>query len=79
MALACLVALPAYTALALEKHKRGGNVHMPDESKRHQSKSKDASDKNLRAEIEQLRMENAYLKKLYALVQERVQQVNVKK
>jgi len=52
---------------------------MPDESKRHQSKSKDASDKNLRAEIEQLRMENAYLKKLYALVQERVQQVNVKK
>lgn len=38
-----------------------------------------ADNKNLLAEIEQLRMENEYLKKLNALVQERIKRESLKR
>ena len=48
--------------------------------KRVDDKSTDASiDKELIAENQRLRMENAYLKKLQALVQERIRRTNGKK
>ena len=47
---------------------------MKKESKKNQAI--EGSEETLRAEIEQLRMENAYLKKLQALIQEKVKSQN---
>ncbi len=59
---------------ALCEERRGTKRKMKKESKK-----KDLNEKDLLAEIEQLRMENEYLKKLNALVQERIKRENKKK
>ena len=48
-------------------------------SKPRKKKLSESTEKDLIAEIQQLRMENAYLKKLNALVQERIKRENPKK
>ena len=62
-------------ALYLERRGRRKNMS----SKSTKKKLSENIEKDLIAEIQQLRMENAYLKKLNALVQERIQRENKKK
>ena len=57
--------------------RRGRNKEMS--SKPEKKKLSKENEKDLIAEIQQLRMENAYLKKLNALVQERIKRENPKK
>ncbi len=59
---------------ALCEERRGAKRKMKKESKK-----KNLNEKDLLAEVEQLRMENEYLKKLNALVQERIKRENKKK
>jgi len=66
-------------AEALFKDNYGRNMLMTDKGDRRPSKAEGETGENLREEIERLRMENAYLKKLNALIQERVQRENGKK
>ena len=62
-------------ALYLERRGRRKNMS----SKPRKKKLSEDVEKDLIAEIQQLRMENAYLKKLNALVQERIERENPKK
>ena len=62
-------------ALYLERRGRSKKMN----SKPRKKKLYKATEKDLIAEIQQLRMENAYLKKLNALVQERIKRENPKK
>lgn len=62
---------------ALYRERRGRNKKMS--SKPERKKLSKENEKDLIAEIQQLRMENAYLKKLNALVQERIKRENPKK
>ena len=48
-------------------------------SKERKKKLSESTEKDLIAEVQQLRMENEYLKKLNALVQERIKRENKKK
>ena len=48
-------------------------------SKQRKKKMSEDTEKDLIAEVQQLRMENEYLKKLNALVQERIKRENKKK
>ena len=60
-------------ALHLERRGRSKNMSP------RKNKLSDQTEKDLVEEVQQLRMENAYLKKLQALVQERVKRENPKK
>ena len=62
---------------ALYEERRGRNRYMS--SKPRKKKLSKDNEKDLIAEIQQLRMENEYLKKLNALVQERIKRENKKK
>ncbi len=62
---------------ALYEERRGRSKNMS--SKHKKKKSSEDSKKDLIAELQQLRMENEYLKKLNALVQERIKRENKKK
>ena len=62
-------------ALYLERRGRSKKMN----SKPRKKKLSESVEKDLIAEIQQLRMENAYLKKLNALVQERIERENPKK
>ena len=62
---------------ALYEERRGRRKKM--NSKPQKKKLSESTEKDLIAEIQQLRMENAYLKKLNALVQERIKRENTKK
>ena len=62
---------------ALYKERRGKNKNMS--SKPRKKKLSEDNEKDLIAEVQQLRMENEYLKKLNALVQERIKRENKKK
>ena len=62
---------------ALYEERRGRRKKM--NSKPRKKKLSESTEKDLIAEIQQLRMENAYLKKLNALVQERIKRENPKK
>ena len=62
-------------ALYLERRGRSKKMN----SKPRKKKLAESTEKDLIAEIQQLRMENAYLKKLNALVQERIKRENPKK
>ena len=62
---------------ALYEERRGRSKNM--NSKPRKKKVSKETEKDLIAEVQQLRMENAYLKKLNALVQERVKRENKKK
>ena len=62
----------------LQKHNRGRPKTMNKE-KNKKSKNDNNKNKDLEKEIEILRAENAYLKKLNALVQERIKRENKKK
>ena len=62
---------------ALSKERRGRNKNMS--SKPRKKKLSEDNEKDLIAEVQQLRMENEYLKKLNALVQERIKRENKKK
>ena len=62
-------------ALYLERRGRSKKMN----SKPRKKKLSKETEKDLIAEIQQLRMENAYLKKLNALVQERIKRENPKK
>jgi transposase len=68
---------------ALHRENRGRKKNMPSDKPKKEKISKERlnkeSQENLIAEIERLRMENAYLKKLNALVQERIARENGKK
>lgn len=69
---------------ALYRDNRGGKKNMPsDKSKKGNSNGKTKlskeAEEDLIAEVQRLRMENAYLKKLNALVQERIARENGKK
>ena len=63
--------------LALYKENRGRPRKM--NSKRRKKKTLQDNEEDLIKEVQQLRMENEYLKKLNALVQERIKQENKKK
>ena len=62
---------------ALCEERRGRSKNMS--SKPRKNKLPKDTEKDLIAEVQQLRMENEYLKKLNALVQERIKQENKKK
>ena len=62
---------------ALYEERRGKNKHM--NSKSRKKKLSKETEKDLIEEVQQLRMENEYLKKLNALVQERIKRENKKK
>ena len=62
---------------ALYEERRGRRKNMS--SKPRKKKLSEDTEKDLIAEVQQLRMENEYLKKLNALVQERIKQENKKK
>lgn len=62
---------------ALFKERRGRSRKM--NSKPNKKKISEKTEKDLIEEVQQLRMENAYLKKLQALVQERVKRESPKK
>lgn len=62
---------------ALYEERRGRSKNMSSKSRK-KKLSKD-TEKDLIAEVQQLRMENEYLKKLNALVQERIKRENKKK
>ncbi len=62
---------------ALYEERRGRSKNMS--SKPRKKKLSKDTEKDLIAEVQQLRMENEYLKKLNALVQERIKQENKKK
>ena len=62
---------------ALYRERRGRSKNMI--SKPRKKELSESNEKELIAEIQQLRMENAYLKKLDALVQERIKRENPKK
>ena len=62
---------------ALFEERRGRSKNM--DSKPRKKKLSKETQEDLIAEVQQLRMENAYLKKLNALVQERVKRENKKK
>ena len=62
---------------ALYKERRGRNKNMS--SKPRKKKLSKEVEEDLIAEVQRLRMENAYLKKLQALVQERIKRENKKK
>ena len=62
---------------ALYEKRRGRSKNMS--SKPRKKKSPEDTEKDLIAEVQQLRMENEYLKKLNALVQERIKRENKKK
>ena len=62
---------------ALYEERRGKSKNM--NSKTRKKKISGQIEKDLIAEVEQLRMENEYLKKLNALVQERIKRENKKK
>ena len=62
---------------ALSKERRGRNKNMSSKSRK--KKLSEDNEKDLIAEVQQLRMENAYLKKLQALVQERTKPKHPKK
>ena len=62
---------------ALYEDRRGRRKNMS--SKPRKKKLSEDNEKDLIAEIQQLRMENEYLKKLNALVQERIKRENKKK
>ena len=62
---------------ALYKEKRGNNKNMG--SKQKKKKLDKEVEEDLIAEVQHLRMENEYLKKLNALVQERIKRENKKK
>ena len=62
---------------ALYEERRGRNKHMS--SKPRKKKLSKETEKDLIEEVQQLRMENEYLKKLNAFVQERIKQENKKK
>jgi len=64
--------------MALFRNNRG-RKSMDKENKRGKPKLDKKNEEDLIAENQRLRMENAYLKKLHALVQERIQQENGKK
>jgi len=68
---------------ALYRGNRGKKKDMPSDKSKKEKISKEklntVSKEDLIAEIERLRMENAYLKKLHALVQERIARENGKK
>lgn len=61
----------------LYKERRGHNKKMS--SKPRKKKLSEETEKDLIEEVQQLRMENEYLKKLNALVQERIKRENKKK
>jgi transposase len=63
---------------ALYRDGRGHKTNMSSDKPKRQ-KAKNEADEDLLAEVERLRMENAYLKKLNALVQERIAQESGKK
>jgi transposase len=63
---------------ALYRDSRGRKRTMSSDKPKKQ-KAKNGADEDLLAEVERLRMENAYLKKLNALVQERIARENGKK
>ena len=62
---------------ALYEKRRGKNKHM--NSKSRKKKLSKETENDLIEEVQQLRMENEYLKKLNALVQERIKRENKKK
>ena len=62
---------------ALYEERRGRRKNMS--SKPRKKKLSEDNEKDLIAEVQQLRMENEYLKKLNALVQERIKRENKKK
>lgn len=62
---------------ALYKERRGRRKNMS--SKPRKNKLPKSTEKDLIEEVQQLRMENEYLKKLNALVQERIKRENKKK
>ena len=62
---------------ALYEERRGRRKDMS--SKERKKKLSESTEKDLIAEVQQLRMENEYLKKLNALVQERIKRENKKK
>ena len=62
---------------ALYEERRGRRKNMS--SKPRKKKLSEDNEKDLIAEVQQLRMENAYLKKLNALVQERIKRESKKK
>ena len=62
---------------ALYEERRGRRKNMS--SKPRKKKLPEDTEKDLIAEVQQLRMENEYLKKLNALVQERIKRENKKK
>ena len=62
---------------ALYEERRGRKKHMS--SKPRKKKSSKDKEKDLIEEVQQLRIENEYLKKLNALVQERIKRENKKK
>lgn len=62
---------------ALYEERRGRRKNMS--SKQRKKKIPEDTEKDLIAEVQQLRMENEYLKKLNALVQERIKRENKKK
>jgi transposase len=68
---------------ALYRENRGQKDNMPSNKSKKEKMNKEKSNPELQedllAEIERLRMENAYLKKLNALVQERIARENGKK
>jgi transposase len=64
--------------LSLDEERRGEHVRMKPKIKK-LTTNENSTREELLAEIEQLRMENAYLKKLRALVQKRLRQENAKK
>ena len=61
---------------ALYEERRGRNKHMS--SKPRKKKLSKETEKDLIEEVQQLKMENEYLKKLNALVQERIKRENKK-
>ena len=63
---------------ALYEERRGRNIKNMSSKSKKEKISKEI-EKDLIVEIQQLRMENEYLKKLNALVQERIKQENKKK
>ena len=64
--------------LSLDEERRGEHKRMKPKIKK-LTTDENSTREELLAEIEQLRMENAYLKKLRALVQKRIRQENAKK
>jgi transposase len=64
--------------LSLDEERRGEHLRMKPKIKKLMT-DENSTREELLAEIEQLRMENAYLKKLRALVQKRLRQENAKK